>query len=280
MEEATQVIDQASGWMDLLVEYGTAYGLKILGAIVILVVGRLIIGILTGIVRRLMERSNADQTLTKFVVNLTKIALLTFLFIAALGTLGVQTASFVAVIGAAGLAVGFALQGSLSNFAAGVMLIIFRPFKAGDYVEAGGSAGSVESIQIFHTVLKTPDNKMVVIPNSTITGGNITNYSAHDTRRLDLVFGIGYGDDIKKAKQILESILQNHELVLKNPAYTVAVLELGDSSVNFAVRPWVATSNYWPLYFDLTEKVKLAFDEQGISIPFPQRDVHLHQVSA
>lgn len=261
-------------------EWGAEYGLKIVGAIALLIIGRIVIGILTGVVRRLTKRANTDQTLARFIVSLTKIALLTFLFIAVLGTLGVETASFIAVVGAAGLAIGFALQGSLANFASGVMLIIFRPFKAGDYVEAGGTSGSVEAIQIFNTIMKTPDNKKVIVPNSKITSDTITNFSAMDTRRLDLVFGIGYNDDIKKAKATLERLLGEESRVLKDPAPTVAVLELADSSVNFAVRPWVKTSDYWGVYFDITEKVKLTFDAEGISIPFPQQDVHMHQVSA
>jgi small conductance mechanosensitive channel len=258
-------------------ELATAYGMRILGALAILIIGRILIGIIVGIVRRLLVKSKTDDTLVKFLASLTKIFLLVFVVLAALGTLGVQTASFVAVIGAAGLAIGFALQGSLANFAAGVMLIIFRPYKAGDYIEAGGTAGSVEEIGIFHTLFKTPDNKEVIVPNSKITSDNITNYSAKETRRLDLVFGIGYGDDIKKAKEVLGRLLSEDERVLKDPAPTIAVLELGDSSVNFAVRPWCKTSDYWGLYFDLTERVKLAFDAEGVSIPFPQRDVHLFQ---
>jgi len=172
------------------------------------------------------------------------------------------------------------MQNSLSNFAAGVMLVIFRPFKAGDFVEAGGTSGSIEAIRIFNTTLKTPDNKIVIVPNSKITGDSIVNYSAQEQRRVDLVFGIGYGDDLKKAKQILERILSEDPRVLKDPAPVVAVSELGDSSVNFVVRPWVKTSDYWNTYFDITEKVKLTFDREGISIPFPQRDVHVHQVAA
>lgn len=261
-------------------DFAALYGIKIVGAIAIVVLGRIVVGILARIVRKLMDKSQVDGTLIKFVVSLTRIALMTFVFIAALGTLGVQTASFVAVIGAAGLAVGFALQGSLSNFAAGVMLIMFRPFKSGDYVEAGGTAGVVEAVHIFITEFKTPDNRKVIVPNGQITGGTIINYSAKETRRVDMVFGIGYGDDIKKAKDILERILDEDERVLKDPAYTVAVLELGDSSVNFAVRPWVKTPDYWAVYFDVHEKVKLTFDREGISIPFPQRDVHLFRESA
>ncbi len=266
-------------WMELVEKYATEYGLKIIAAIAILIIGRILVGIVTGIIKRLMNKANVDDTLTRFVASLTRIALMVFVFIAALNQLGVQTASFVAIIGAAGLAVGFALQGSLSNFASGVMLIIFRPFRAGDYVEAGGTSGSVEAIRIFNTILKTPDNKTVIVPNSGITGGNIINYSAQETRRVDMVFGIGYGDDIKKAKEILRKILEDDPRVLKDPAPVVVVGELADSSVNFNVRPWVKTADYWGVYGDVHEKVKLTFDEQGISIPFPQQDVYMHQVT-
>jgi small conductance mechanosensitive channel len=247
--------------------------------VLILVIGWIVARIVTRIMRRLLDRSRVDPTLVSFLTSLTYIGLMAFIVIGALGKLGVQTASFVAVIGAAGLAIGFALQGSLANFAAGVMLILFRPFKAGDYVEAGGVAGSIEEVQMFATVFKTPDNRRIVVPNASITSGSITNYAAHDTRRVDLVFGIGYGDDISLAKQVLQEILQAEERVLKDPEPTIAVSELADSSVNFVVRPWVMTADYWGVYFDLTERVKLAFDARGISIPFPQRDVHMHQAA-
>ena len=260
--------------------FGVAYGTKVIGALAILVLGRIGVGIFTSVVGRLLKKGKVDPTLTKFVISISKIALMTFIIISALGALGVQTASFIAIIGAAGLAVGFALQGSLANFASGVMLIIFRPFKSGDYVEAGGTSGSVESVQIFNTTLKTPDNKKVIVPNSQITGDKIVNYSAMDKRRIDLVFGIGYDDSIKKAKDILEKIIAEDKRILQDPAPVIAVLELGDNSVNFAVRPWVNTADYWPVYFDITEKVKLTFDENNISIPYPQRDVHIHQVTA
>ncbi len=263
--------------LETLKEYAALYGLKIVGAILILIIGRIVAGMLGRVIRKLLERGNVDPTLTKFLATLTKILVLTFVIIAAIGTLGVQTASFVAIIGAAGLAVGFALQGSLANFASGVMLIIFRPFRVGDYVTAGGESGTIEEIHIFHTVMNTPDNKRIIIPNSQVTGGSITNYSANDTRRIDLVFGIGYDDDIKKAKDILVRLVNEDERVLKDPAPTVAVSELGDSSVNFVTRPWVKTADYWAVYFDLTEKVKQTFDQEGISIPFPQRDIHIYQ---
>ncbi|MDF1543604.1 MAG: mechanosensitive ion channel [bacterium] len=265
--------------MEKLMEWGALYGTKILGAIAILIIGRIVVGMLVGSVRRLMKKGNVDETLTKFGLNLTRILLMTFVFIAALNALGVATTSFIAILGAAGLAVGLALQGSLANFASGVMLIIFRPFKAGDFVEAAGVAGVVENISIFSTLMKTGDNKQMIIPNSNITGGNITNYSAKETRRVDLVFGIGYDDDLKKAKQLLEEILKADDRILSDPAPVVAVSELADSSVNFIVRPWVNSADYWAVYWDLTEKVKLTFDAQGISIPFPQRDVHMHQAA-
>lgn len=260
-----------------VVEIGTVYGTKIIGAILIFILGRIVIGFIIRALKRLMKRGGTDQTLAKFLLALTKIALLTFIIIAAISTLGVQTASFVAVIGAAGLAVGFALQGSLANFASGVMLIIFRPFQVGDYVEAGGAAGSVEEVHIFNTILKSPDNRKIIIPNSQVTGSSITNYSAKETRRVDMVFGIGYDDDIKLAKATLEEIVVGDPRVLQDPAPTIALSELGDSSVNFVVRPWVKTADYWAVFFDMHEKVKLTFDQKGISIPFPQRDVHLFQ---
>ncbi len=268
------------GILDKIIEWGAMYGMKIVGALAILIIGRIVVGIITGAVKKIMRKSKTDETLVKFLSSLTKTGLLVILFIVILNQLGVQTTSFVAIIGAIGLAIGFALQGSLSNFAAGVMLILFRPFKAGDFVEAGGTIGSVEEIGIFSTIMKTPDNKKIIVPNSNITGGNIINYSAKETRRVDLVFGIGYDDNLKKAKQILEQILQADDRILKDPAPVVAVSELGDSSVNFVVRPWVKSSDYWSVYWDLTEKVKLTFDAEGISIPYPQQDVHMHQVTS
>lgn len=266
--------------LDKLTEWGAFYGTRILGAIAIVFFGRLIVRWIARAIRLMLEKSNTDETLIKFLSSMTRITLMVVVYLAALNTLGVETTSFVAIIGAAGLAIGFALQGSLSNLAAGVMLIIFRPFKVGDYVEAGGTAGTVEAVHIFHVILKTPDNKKVIVPNSKITGDSITNYSAQATRRVDMEFGIGYDDDIKKAKQILERLIAADERILKDPAPTVAVKELGDSSVNFAVRPWVNTADYWAVYFDFTEQVKLAFDAEGVSIPFPQTDVHLFQQNA
>ena len=253
------------------------YGLQVIGALATLIIGIWIAKLLAKAFRRTLKKREVDETLTKFLVSLIRIGLITFVIISAAAQIGIQTASFVAIIGAAGLAIGFALQGSLSNLAAGVMLIIFKPVKVGDYIEGGGAAGSVEAVGIFITTLVTPDNKVVYIPNSTLTGGNITNYSAMDTRRVDMVFGIGYSDDIDKAKRAIEEVLKTDSRILKDPAPQIVVSELADSSVNFNVRPWVNTSDFWAVYFDTTENIKKKFDEQNISIPFPQRDVHTYQ---
>ncbi len=263
--------------MAKIYELLTIYGLKILAAIAVFVIGRWVAKGLRNLARRVMEKKAVDQTLTSFAVNLAYVALLAFVIIAALGQLGIQTTSFIAVIGAAGLAIGLALQGSLSNFAAGFLMIIFRPFKVGDFIEGAGVAGTVEEIEIFTTTLKSPDNKTVIIPNASLTSGNIINWTVKGTRRVDLAMGIGYGDDIDKARNIMSDIIAKDERILKDPATTIAVSELADSSVNFVVRPWVKSGDYWDVYFDLTEKFKKAFDAQGISIPYPQRDVHIYE---
>ncbi len=253
------------------------YGLKVLAAIVVFIIGRWVAKGLRNLARRVMEKKGVDPTLVSFVVNLTYIALLVFVIIAALGQLGIQTTSFIAIIGAAGLAIGLALQGSLSNFAAGFLMIIFRPFKVGDFIEGAGTSGTVEEIQIFTTTLTTPDNKTVIIPNASLTAGNIINWTVKGTRRVDLVIGIGYEDDIDKARKIMEDVIAKDERILKDPAPMIAVAELADSSVNFTVRPWAKADDYWGVYFDLNEKIKKAFDAEGISIPFPQRDVHVYE---
>ncbi|HEX9926336.1 MAG TPA: mechanosensitive ion channel domain-containing protein [Anaerolineae bacterium] len=269
MTELTQTLS------DLLL----TYGLRVIGAIVIFVIGRWVTGLVTRFVQRLLERAGVDKTLVIFVKNLTYYVLLAFVVLAALGNLGVQTTSLVAILGASALAVGLALQGSLANFAAGVIIILFRPFKVGDRIEAGGVEGFVEDIQIFNTILRTPDNKTVIIPNANITSDNIINYSTKGILRIDMVFGIGYDDDLLQAKRILHDILAADEGVLNDPAPTVAVMELADSSVNFAVRPFVKSADYWSVYFRVTEQVKLRFDAEGVSIPFPQQDVHLIPVN-
>jgi len=255
----------------------TIYGLKVIAAVAVFIVGRWIAKGLTKFAENVMNKRQVDPTIVSFAGNMTYIALLVFVVLAALGQLGIQTTSFIAVIGAAGLAVGLALQGSLANFAAGFLMIIFRPFKVGDYIEGAGVAGTVEAIQIFTTQLRTPDNRTVIIPNGALTAGNITNWSAKGTRRVDLVMGIGYGDDIDKAKKIMADILAKDERVFKDPAPKIALVELADSSVNFVVRPWVKSEHYWDVYFDTTEAIKKSFDAQGISIPFPQRDVHMYE---
>ena len=259
-----------------LQEWFAFYGLKVLAAILVFIVGRWIAKALKKLINKVMTKNNVDPTLVSFIGDLTYFALLAFVVIAAINQLGVQTTSFIAVIGAAGLAIGLALQGSLANFAAGFLLMLFRPFKVGDYIEGAGVAGAVEEIQIFTTQLKSPDNKKIIIPNAKLTGDNIINYSANETRRVDLVIGVGYDDDLAKVKEVLEDVLSKDDRILKDPAPTIAVGELADSSVNFVVRPWVKTADYWDVYFDTTESVKKRFDADGISIPFPQRDVHMH----
>ena len=255
----------------------TIYGLKVVAAIVIFILGRWVALGVAKIIKRVMIRSKVDETLVSFVRNLSYVALLAFVIIAALNQLGIQTASFIAVLGAAGLAVGLALQGSLGNFAAGVLMIIFKPFKVGDYIEGAGTSGTVEKIEIFTTQLKTADNKTVIVPNAKLTDDNIVNWTVKGTRRVDMVFGIGYGDDIDKARSLMADIIAEDSRILKTPAPQISVSELGDSSVNFVVRPWVKVEDYWGVFFDLTEKIKKAFDANGVSIPFPQRDVHVYQ---
>ena len=251
------------------------YGVRVVAAIAIFVVGRWVAKALRNFLSRLMTRQKVDQTLNTFVTGLSYMALMAFVIIAALNQLGIQTASLIAVLGAAGLAIGLALQGSLSNFAAGVLMIVFKPFKAGDYIEGGGTAGTVEEIQIFSTHLYTPDNKTVIVPNSKMMSDNIVNYSAKGTRRVDMTFGIGYGDDIDKARSVIQTIIDQDDRVMKDPETVIVVSALADSSVNFAVRVWTRADDYWGFYFDTTEAVKKAFDAENISIPFPQRDVHI-----
>ncbi len=249
-------------------------------ALVIFYVGRMVIGLVVRGLRKMMQRQEVDKTLETFVCNLVRMALLIVVIIAAIGALGIQTTSFIAIFGAAGLAVGLALQGSLSNFAAGVLIVLFRPYKVGDYIEGAGIGGTVEQVQILTTLLKTPDNKAVIVPNSQIMDSVITNYSANDTRRVDMVIGVSYDDDLDKVRRIIQELVAADDRILPDPECTIAVSELADSSVNFVVRPWVKTQDYWGVKFDLTEAVKKRFDQDGISIPFPQQDVYLHNASA
>jgi small conductance mechanosensitive channel len=263
--------------MAKVTELLTLYGLRIAAAVIVLIIGRWLAKIIKRFTQKLMEKRQIEPTITTFTVNLIYIALMTFVILAALGQLGIQTTSFIAIIGAAGLAIGLALQGSLANFAAGFLMIIFRPFKVGDLIDAAGVFGTVEAIQVFTTQLKTADNKTIIIPNAKLTADNITNYSAKPVRRVDFVFGIGYSDDIDKAKKVISEVLGEDERILKDPSPTIGVLALADSSVNFAVRPWVNSADYWNVFFDINEKMKKRFDKEGVSIPFPQRDVHLYE---
>jgi small conductance mechanosensitive channel len=263
-------------YIQLFYDKAMDYAPDVLKAIVVLIIGLWLIRMVMKLLNRGMEKAGSDPSLQKFLASLVGIALKAMLLISVIGMLGIESTSFVAVLGAAGLAVGLALQGSLANFAGGVLILLFKPFKVGDFINAAGHAGSVESIQVFNTVLKTPDNITIIIPNGAVSSGSITNYTTEPERRVDFVFGIGYSDDIDKAKKLLEDVILGDERVLDNPGNLVAVSELADSSVNFTVRAWVKGSDYWGLYFDMFEKVKKTFDANNISIPFPQTDVHLH----
>ena len=265
--------------IDKIMEFGTMYGMKILGAIIILIIGRIVAGIVRTLTRKGLERTKVEASLVKFASSLIYYLILVFVVIAAISKLGVQTGSFIAVVGAGGLAIGLALQGSLANFAAGVLILLFRPFRVDDFISAAGEIGAVQEIGIFTTTLNSPDNKRVIIPNAAVTGGVITNFNVNGLRRVDLVAGISYEADIAQAQEVLTNLLANHPKVLKDPAPTIEVLELADSSVNFAVRPWVDPADYWDVYFSVTRGIKEELDKAGISIPFPQRDVHMYQTA-
>ena len=265
---------------EIISNYVIPWGINIILALAVFVIGRWLASMIVRGVKRLMKKANMDKALIGFLSSILNAVLLVVVVIAALEQLGVNTTSVLAVFAAAGLAVGLALKDSLSNFSAGVMLIIFKPFKVGDFVEAAGISGVVEVIRIFNTQLRTGDNREIIVPNAQIYGGIITNFSAREQRRIDLVIGIGYEDDIRTAKQILEEILQAEERVLKEPTPVILVSELGESSVDLAVRPWVNSADYWDVRSDLLETIKREFDAKGISIPYPQRDVHLQQVAA
>ncbi|KXF80154.1 small-conductance mechanosensitive channel MscS [Enterovibrio coralii] len=274
-----QTANEAMHWLASNQELMIQYAVNILTALLILVIGNWIVKKVAGSVGAVLKKRNLDQTVVDFIENMARYVMFAIVLIAALGRLGVETASIVAVIGAAGLAIGLALQGSLSNFAAGVLIVTFRPFKSGDYVEVGGVAGSVASIQIFSTVLTTPDNKMVVVPNGTVISSPITNYSRHETRRIDFIIGVSYKADLQKTKDVLTRVVKADARVLKDPEPTVGVHALMDSSVNFVVRPWVKTEDYWGAYFDLMQAIKEELDKEGIEIPFPQMDVHYRAIA-
>ena len=259
---------------------GLEFAINLVTAIIIFYLGRLVVRMLTRGMRKVMEAQEVDKTLISFTSNLASTVLLTVVIIASVGALGVQTTSFIAVLGAAGLAIGLALQGSLSNFAAGVLIVLFRPYKVGDWIEAAGISGGVEEVQILTTILKTGDNKQVIVPNAQIMNSIITNYSANDTRRVDMVVGVSYDDDLDKVRSTLEELVAAEDRILDDPGCTIAVSALADSSVNFVVRPWVKTSDYWGVMFDMTEAIKKRFDKDGISFPFPQQDVHVYKATA
>ncbi len=273
--ENTDVISKAEEVLTMIYGYLAKYGLQILAAIVIFIVGKWLAKLVSKLIAKAMTKAKVDTTLVNFVENFSYVVLLLFVLVAVVDRLGANTSSFVAALAAAGFAIGLALQGSLSNFASGILMVIFKPFKVGDFVEISGAKGVVEKIQIFNTILSSPDNIRVIIPNSQVTGGNILNYSVNGTRRVDLVVGVSYDDDLQKAQTVIREVLDADERVLDEPAPTVAVSELGDSSVNFVVRPWTKSVDYWDVYFDITEKVKVALEANGLSIPYPQQDIHV-----
>lgn len=266
-----------SKYTDLAIMYASEYGLKIIVAIAIFFIGKFIVKKIMTIMKNIMTKANVDRTLAEFLANVIYFTLLIVVILASLNTLGINTTSFLAVFGAASLAIGLALKDSLSNIGAAVLIIIFRPFNVGDYIDAAGASGTIEEINLFSTIMVTPDNKTIMIPNASVIGSNITNYSNKPTRRVSLVFGIDYNDDLKLAKETLMQIIKEDKRVLQEPAPFVAVGELADNSVNFVFRVWVKTEEYWDVHFDMLEKVKLAFDDKGISIPFPQMSIHLQE---
>jgi small conductance mechanosensitive channel len=274
---ASESMTDPSKWMNMVTENGPDLAIQVLTALVILLVGRFVAGAIRGGVNKVMTQRGVDPSLTGFICSLIYFAVMAFTIIAVVDRFGVQTASFVAILGAAGFAVGMALQGTLGNFSSGVMLLLFRPFKAGDFIDAAGVKGTVMEIAIFSTTLRTPDNVKIIVPNGALFGDTIKNYNGYDTRRVDMVMGIGYGSDMDKAMQILADLAKNDSRVLDDPGTTIAVSELADSSVNIIFRPWVNSGDYWTLYYDMHKAVKEQFDANGIEIPFPQTVVHLEK---
>lgn len=263
--------------VELLKTQGVELAINVAIAIAIFYIGKFVVAMIVRGMRKVMQKQEIDKTLETFVSNLVRMVLMVIVIIAAISALGIETTSFIAIFGAAGLAVGLALQGSLSNFAAGVLIVLFRPYRVGDFIEGAGIAGVVEQVQILTTVLRTGDNKRIIVPNGQIMDSIITNYSANDTRRVDMVVGVSYDDDLDKVRSVLEDLVAADDRILDDPAVTIAVSELADSSVNFVVRPWVKTADYWGVMFDMTEAIKKRFDKEGISFPFPQQDVHLYK---
>ncbi|MEZ5084030.1 MAG: mechanosensitive ion channel [Bacteroidales bacterium] len=269
-------MENLEGISKTIYDISMTYGLKLLLALVTLIIGLWIIKLIMKAIGRNMEKRDVDATLRTFLRSLLSMILKILLVITVISMIGVEMTSFVAILAAAGFAIGMAMSGTLQNFAGGVMLVIFKPFKVGDFIDAQGYIGTVKEIQIFNTIMKTPDNKTIIIPNGGLSTSSMTNYSTEPTRRVDFTFGIGYGDDIDKAKSVIEGLIAQDTRVFKDPAPFIAVSELADSSVNFVVRVWSNSEDYWGIFFDLTEKVKKAFDKEGISIPFPQTDVHVY----
>ena len=282
VDQVTEILDpgKAAEYLDMGMDLAVQYGLKIVAALVVFLIGKMVANWVKKLVGRVMTKGGLDPIIIGFSSNIAYIAMMAFVIVAALGQLGIQTTSFIAILGAAGLAIGLALQGSLANFAAGFLMIIFRPFKVGDVIEAAGVTGKVNAIHIFTTTLTTPDNKTIIIPNAKLGGDNIINYSTQDTRRVDLTVGVAYDADLKQVRIILEEIVSNDSRVLSDPAHQIAVSELADNSVNFVFRMWVKSADYWGVYFDTNEIIKNRFDDAGIGIPFPQRDVHLYEHKA
>lgn len=272
-------MQQGSEYLDTLINLFITWGPKFIGAIIALVVGLYLAGMIAGMVAKAMEKKEIDPSLRPFLTGLVGTLLKVLVVVSVLGMVGIQMTSFIAILGAAGLAIGMALSGTLQNFAGGVVLLIFKPFKVGDYIEAQGFAGTVREIEIFNTILKTPDNKTIIIPNGDLSTSSMVNYSTEATRRVDWTFGIAYGDNIDKAKEVLTSLLKGNDKVLQEPAPFVELGELADSSVNFTVRAWVNTADYWAVHFFMLENVYRKFGEEGLNIPFPQMDVHLDKQS-
>lgn len=280
MNDSTMTALDQIDWNSMLTSTKTvaiSFGGKLLVALIIFYVGRIVAKMLVKGIHKVMRAQEVDQILEMFVCNLAYWMVMVFVIIAAISQIGVQTTSLIAVMGAAGLAIGLALQGSLSNFAAGVLIVVFRPYRMGDFVEVAGISGSVVQVQILSTILKTGDNKQIVVPNAQIMNSIITNYSANNTRRVDMIIGVSYDDNLDKVRDTLRELVNADSRIMQDPECLIAVAELADSSVNFFVRPWVASSDYWAVKFDLTESIKKRFDQDGISFPFPQRDVHLYK---
>lgn len=263
--------------LNLVKEIAVEYGIKLLGAVAVFVIGSVVVKTIVKTIRKVMEKREVDASLNSFITSLTNIGLKAMLFVTVLSMLGVEMTSFVAILGAAGLAVGMALSGTLQNFAGGVMILLFKPFKVGDVITAQGYTGAVDSIKIFNTILKTPDNQVIIIPNGGLSTSSMVNITDQKTRRVDWTFGIGYGDSYDKAKEVLTQLIKEDSRISNDPEPFIALHSLGDSSVNIVVRVWCATGDYWGVYFDMNEKVYKVFEKEGLSIPYPQMDVHVHK---